>query len=148
MTHAASSASSTATAGMAARPAIALITGASRGLGRNAALHVARSGTDVILTYRSQAAEAQAVVAEIEALGRRAVALPLDVAASATFTAFAGQVRDVLARHWQRERFDFLVNNAVWARTPASWKPPRRSSTTWSTSTSRACFSSHRSCCR
>ena len=112
MTHAASSSSSTATAGMAARPAIALITGGSRGLGRNAALHVARSGTDVILTYRSQAAEAQAVVAEIEALGRRAVALPLDVAASATFTAFAGQMRDVLARHWQRERFDFLVNNA------------------------------------
>ncbi len=112
MSHAASSSSSTATAGMAARPAIALITGGSRGLGRNAALHVARSGTDVILTYRSQAAEAQAVVAEIEALGRRAVALPLDVAASATFTAFAGQVRDVLARHWQRERFDFLVNNA------------------------------------
>ncbi|WP_287803923.1 SDR family oxidoreductase [Diaphorobacter sp.] len=112
MTHAASSSSSTATAGMAARPAIALITGGSRGLGRNAALHVARSGTDVILTYRNQAAEAQAVVAEIEALGRRAVALPLDVAASATFTAFAGQVRDVLARYWQRERFDFLVNNA------------------------------------
>ena len=112
MTYAASSSSSTATAGMAARPAIALITGGSRGLGRNAALHVARSGTDVILTYRSQAAEAQAVVAEIEALGRRAVALPLDVAASATFTVFAGQVRDVLARHWQRERFDFLVNNA------------------------------------
>ena len=89
MSHAASSSSSTATAGMAARPALALITGGSRGLGRYAALHVARSGTDVILTYRSQAAEAQAVVAEIEALGRRAV-----------------------ARLWQRERFDFLVNNA------------------------------------
>ena len=95
-----------------AAPTIALITGGSRGLGRSAALHVARSGTDVILTYRSQAAEAQAVVAEIEALGRRAVALPLDVGASATFADFAGQVRDVLARHWQREHFDFLVNNA------------------------------------
>ena len=95
-----------------AAPTIALITGGSRGLGRSAALHVARSGTDVILTYRSQAAEAQAVVAEIEAQGRRAVALPLDVGASATFADFAGQVRDVLARHWQREHFDFLVNNA------------------------------------
>ncbi|WP_174511613.1 SDR family NAD(P)-dependent oxidoreductase, partial [Methylocella tundrae] len=82
-----------------AAPTIALITGGSRGLGRSAALHVARSGTDVILTYRSQAAEAQAVVAEIEAQGRRAVALPLDVGASATFADFAGQVRDVLARH-------------------------------------------------
>lgn len=91
---------------------IALITGGSRGLGRNAALHVARAGTDVILTYRSQAAEAQAVVAEIEALGRRALALPLDVADSRSFAAFAQQVQAVLATHWQRERFDFLVNNA------------------------------------
>jgi len=93
-------------------PTIALITGGSRGLGRNAALHVARSGTDVILTYRSQAAEAQAVVAEIEALGRRAVALPLDVSQSRSFGAFASEVRAALAQHWQRERFDFLVNNA------------------------------------
>ena len=91
---------------------IALITGGSRGLGRNAALHVARAGTDVILTYRSQAAEAQAVVAEIEALGRRALALPLDVADSRSFAAFAQQVQAELASHWQRERFDFLVNNA------------------------------------
>lgn len=91
---------------------IALITGGSRGLGRNAALHVARAGTDVILTYRSQAAEAQAVVAEIEALGRRALALPLDVADSRSFATFARQVQVVLATHWQRERFDFLVNNA------------------------------------
>lgn len=93
-------------------PAIALITGGSRGLGRNAALHVARAGIDVILTYRSQAAEAQAVVAEIEALGRRALALPLDVADSRSFAAFAQQVQAALATHWQRERFDFLVNNA------------------------------------
>lgn len=91
---------------------IALITGGSRGLGRNAALHVARAGTDVILTYRSQAAEAQAVVAEIEALGRRALALPLDVADSRSFASFAQQVQAALAQHWQRERFDFLVNNA------------------------------------
>jgi NAD(P)-dependent dehydrogenase (short-subunit alcohol dehydrogenase family) len=91
---------------------IALVTGGSRGLGRNAALHIARSGTDVLLTYRSQAAQAQAVVAEIEGLGRRAVALPLDVACSATFPAFAEQVGAALAQHWQRERFDFLVNNA------------------------------------
>ena len=100
------------TALTATTPPIALITGGSRGLGRNAALHVARAGTDVILTYRSQAAEAQAVVAEIEALGRRALALPLDVADSRSFAAFAQQVQAALATHWQRERFDFLVNNA------------------------------------
>ena len=57
---------------------IALVTGGSRGLGKNTALHIARNGSDVILTYRSQAAEAQAVVAEITALGRRAVALHAD----------------------------------------------------------------------
>lgn len=90
---------------------IALITGGSRGLGRNAALHVARDGTDVLLTYRSNRAEADAAVAEIRALGRRAVALPLDVGQSATFASFAAQVRKVLA-DWQRTDFDFLVNNA------------------------------------
>ncbi len=91
---------------------IALITGASRGLGKNTALHLARRGVDVILTYRSGADEAAAVVKEIEALGRRAVALPLDVSVSATFDGFAAEVTQALSRVWQRERFDYLVNNA------------------------------------
>ena len=91
---------------------ISLVTGGSRGLGRNAALHIAQSGGDVILTYRSQKAEADAVVAEISALGRRAVTLQLDVADSASFAAFAEKVRGALTQHWQRDRFDHLVNNA------------------------------------
>lgn len=91
---------------------IALVTGGSRGLGRNTALKLAAQGTDVILTYRSNRAEAEAVVAQIEQLGRRAVALPLDVGDSRSFDAFAAQLRDALAQHWQRERFEFLVNNA------------------------------------
>ena len=91
---------------------IVLITGGSRGLGRSAALAAARSGIDVVLTYRQQAAEAQAVVAEIERLGRRAAALPLDVGDVRGFDAFAGQLAQVLQTRWQRERFDFLVNNA------------------------------------
>ena len=91
---------------------IALITGGSRGLGRNAALHLARKGVDVILTYRSQRTEAETAVAEIVALGGRAVALPLDVAKSQSFAAFASEVKAALTTHWQRERFDFLVNNA------------------------------------
>jgi NAD(P)-dependent dehydrogenase (short-subunit alcohol dehydrogenase family) len=91
---------------------IALVTGGSRGLGKNTALQLAKNGSDVILTYRSQAAEAQAVVAEITALGRRAVALQLDTADSASFANFAAQVKAVLASTWQRERFDHLVNNA------------------------------------
>ncbi|MBV8123949.1 MAG: SDR family oxidoreductase [Burkholderiaceae bacterium] len=91
---------------------IALITGGSRGLGRNAALQMAREGIDVILTYRSRADEAQAVAAEIENMGRCAVALPLDVGRSSSFKDFTGQVREALARTWSREQFNFLVNNA------------------------------------
>jgi NAD(P)-dependent dehydrogenase (short-subunit alcohol dehydrogenase family) len=91
---------------------IALVTGGSRGLGKNMAVQMARRGIDVVLTYRSKRSEAEAVVAEIEKLGRRAAALQLDVGATASFGKFADQVREVLKSHWQRERFNFLVNNA------------------------------------
>jgi NAD(P)-dependent dehydrogenase (short-subunit alcohol dehydrogenase family) len=91
---------------------IALITGGSRGLGRNMALQSAQRGIDVLLTYRSNRKEADAVVAEIEKSGRRAAALQLDVGVASTFDSFVDQVRTVLKDHWQRERFDFLVNNA------------------------------------
>lgn len=91
---------------------IALITGGNRGLGRHAALALARQGTDIILTYRSHADEAQAVVAGVEALGRRAVALQLDVTDTDRFPAFADTVRETLTTGWQRQHFDFLLNNA------------------------------------
>lgn len=91
---------------------IALITGGSRGLGRNTALALAAQGTDVILTYRSNLAEAENVVAQIRALGRRAAALELDTSNTESFANFANRLRTVLADTWQRERFDFLVNNA------------------------------------
>ena len=91
---------------------IALITGASRGLGRNAALHLAAAGVDIIGTYRSQADEARAVAAEIEQRGGRALMLPLDVADSASFDAFVQQVGDGLRDTFGRDRFDFLLNNA------------------------------------
>jgi NAD(P)-dependent dehydrogenase (short-subunit alcohol dehydrogenase family) len=91
---------------------IVLITGASRGLGRNAALHLAAQGFDLILTYRSGAAEAQAVVAQARSQGATAVALPLDVGRADSFPAFAEAVKQVLAEVWQREHFDALVNNA------------------------------------
>ena len=91
---------------------IALVTGGSRGLGRNTALKLAEKGNDVILTYHSNRAEAEAVVAQIEQLGRRAVALQLDVGDSGSFVSFADHVRAQLTQRWQRERFDYLVNNA------------------------------------
>jgi NAD(P)-dependent dehydrogenase (short-subunit alcohol dehydrogenase family) len=91
---------------------IALVTGGSRGLGKSTALHLAKHGTDVILTYKSGGAEAEATVAEIESMGRRAHALPLDVAKSTTFVEFAIRLRDVLSKNWQRDKVNFLVNNA------------------------------------
>jgi NAD(P)-dependent dehydrogenase (short-subunit alcohol dehydrogenase family) len=91
---------------------IALVTGGSRGLGKSTALHLAKHGTDVILTYKSGRAEAEATVAEIESTGRRAHALPLDVAKSTTFVEFAIRLRDVLSKNWQRDKVNFLVNNA------------------------------------
>ncbi|RON53034.1 SDR family NAD(P)-dependent oxidoreductase [Pseudomonas frederiksbergensis] len=91
---------------------IALITGASRGLGKSTALHLAAQGIDVIGTYNSRADEAQALVAEIESLGGRAAMLQLDVGQSESFANFSSEVAKVLKNHFDRQHFDFLVNNA------------------------------------
>lgn len=91
---------------------IAIVTGGSRGLGRNTALSIARRGADVIVTYQRRDADAQAVVAEIRALGRQAVALQLDTGKVAGFASFADRLRTVLHETWQRDTFDQLVNNA------------------------------------
>ena len=91
---------------------IGVITGGSRGLGKSTALAMAAQGIDVILTYHSQKAAAEAVIAEIVAMKRKAVALQLDVANAANFTGFAEQVSQTLKTHWGCERFNFLINNA------------------------------------
>jgi len=91
---------------------VALITGGSRGLGRSAALHLARVGVDVVLTYQRNRAAADEVVTEIAAAGGRAVALPLDVGVSAGFADFAVSLRQALKETFQRDNFDILVNNA------------------------------------
>src|SRR5699024_2585246 len=91
---------------------IALITGGSRGIGRQTALELASKGTDIILTFRNRHDAAEAVVADIRNRGQQAVALPLDVGNTQTFDDFAGHVRNALRDYWQRERFDYLLNNA------------------------------------
>ncbi|UFZ04338.1 SDR family oxidoreductase [Bradyrhizobium ontarionense] len=91
---------------------IALVTGSSRGLGRNAALNIARHGGDVVLTYQSRVDDAHAAMAEIAALGRKAVALQLDTGDVASFMSFAERLRTALRETWRRETFDHLVNNA------------------------------------
>ncbi|ULK98354.1 SDR family oxidoreductase [Bradyrhizobium sp. I71] len=91
---------------------IAIITGASRGLGRNMAVNIARKGSDVIITYRSRADLAESAVSEIKALGRRAVAFQLDSADLAKFPSFARRLGQTLKETFARESFDHLVHNA------------------------------------
>jgi NAD(P)-dependent dehydrogenase (short-subunit alcohol dehydrogenase family) len=91
---------------------IALVTGASRGLGRSMALHLADAGLDVVGTYRERAEEGASLVREIEARGRRAAVLPLDVARSETFPDFAEALSRTLHATFGRPTFDCLVNNA------------------------------------
>lgn len=91
---------------------IALVTGGSRGLGKNMALSLARKGLDVILTYNSKKEEALEVVREIEQLGQKAAALQLNVGESGTFDAFIERVRSLLAETFKASAIDFLINNA------------------------------------
>jgi len=93
-------------------PKIALVTGASRGLGRNTAIALARNGIDIVGTYHSNKTEADAVIAAIEALGRKAVMFQLDTGKASTFAAFATDLRQALTQNWDRASFDYLVNNA------------------------------------
>lgn len=91
---------------------IALVTGGSRGLGKDMALSLAKKGIDVILTYNSKREEALAVVNEIEQAGQKAAALQLDAADIKSFDTFFMQVKTVLKDTFETDHFNFLINNA------------------------------------
>jgi NAD(P)-dependent dehydrogenase (short-subunit alcohol dehydrogenase family) len=91
---------------------IGLVTGGSRGLGRNMAVKLAEKGHDVILTYQSQQAMADEVVKEIEAMGRQAVALSFDAGNIGALEGFVTRVVQTLQAKWGVDKFDFLINNA------------------------------------
>jgi len=100
---------------------IALVTGGSRGIGRDSALSLARKGIDVILTYHVQREQGEAVVKEMEAMGSKAALLQLDVAKVSSFDAFVEQLTGVLGDKWGAKQIDFLINNAgVSNHTPIS----------------------------
>jgi NAD(P)-dependent dehydrogenase (short-subunit alcohol dehydrogenase family) len=91
---------------------IALVTGGSRGLGKDMSISIARKGIDVILTYRNKKEEAEEVVKSIGALGQKATAIPLDLSDFSSLDRFITQLKSVLDSQWQKQRIDFLVNNA------------------------------------
>jgi NAD(P)-dependent dehydrogenase (short-subunit alcohol dehydrogenase family) len=91
---------------------IALVTGGSRGLGKDMAISIAKKGIDVILTYRNNEEAAAEVVKEIEAVGQKAAALELDMTNFQSLDPFVQQVSNTLASKWNTKAFDFLINNA------------------------------------
>jgi NAD(P)-dependent dehydrogenase (short-subunit alcohol dehydrogenase family) len=91
---------------------IALVTGGSRGLGKDMALRLAESGKDIILTFKTKEEEAHDVVKTIEAMGRKAVALQLDVNDISSLGNFMTSVSEVLKEKWETSTFDYLINNA------------------------------------
>jgi NAD(P)-dependent dehydrogenase (short-subunit alcohol dehydrogenase family) len=118
---------------------IALITGANRGLGRQTTGYRPPGG-DVIVTCRGNLEQAEAVVADIRALGRKAIALPLDMAQTASFPAFADSLGSALASVWGRATFDHLINNAGHGEFAPLAETRERSSTGCLTSTLRGIF--------
>lgn len=94
------------------RTKIALVTGGSRGLGKNSALKIAEKGLNVIITYHSNKEEAENVVAEIQALGQKSIAFQLDTRNTKSFDEFIKKVTNHLEENTGSKNLDYLVNNA------------------------------------
>lgn len=97
---------------METKTKIALVTGGSRGLGRDMALRLAEKGLDVILTYHSREDEALRVASMIAETGRKAAILQLDTANVKGLDGFIARLKETLKNDFGADRFDFLVNNA------------------------------------
>ncbi|MBL7744601.1 MAG: SDR family oxidoreductase [Chitinophagaceae bacterium] len=97
---------------MSVQKKIALVTGGSRGLGKDMAISIAKKGIDVILTYRNNKADAGNTVSEIEQTGQKAAALQLDMSDFNSLDGFVTQVSTMLQSEWKVSSFDFLINNA------------------------------------
>lgn len=91
---------------------IALVTGASRGLGKDSVIALAKKGFDIILTYQTKKEAADEVVKEIESIGQKAIALPLDIAVTAGFDQFGSEVKNILDTKFASAKLDAIVNNA------------------------------------
>ncbi len=91
---------------------IAVVTGASRGLGKNMALRLGQNGHDVIITYNSNKELAGDVVAELQGQGRKAMALQFDASDFKSLDIFLKQLNETLKDEWETNAFDFLINNA------------------------------------
>lgn len=97
---------------MSAQTKIALVTGGSRGLGKDMAVSIAAKGIDVIITYRTQKAEAAETVKLIEEAGQQGAALELNMSDFKSIPVFVQSMKGLLQSKWHRSNFDFLVNNA------------------------------------
>jgi NAD(P)-dependent dehydrogenase (short-subunit alcohol dehydrogenase family) len=97
---------------MSSTTKIAIVTGGSRGLGKDMATSIALKGIDVILTYRSNEEDALQTVQSIKSIGQKAVAIQLDMTDFSSLDGFVKQVKDTLQTNWNTDRFDFLINNA------------------------------------
>lgn len=91
---------------------IVLLTGGSRGLGKDSALQLAKNGFDVIITFQSNKVDAENVVSEIKALGRKSASLQLDLGKVASFDGFVSELKGILEKGFGTTKIDSLVNNA------------------------------------
>jgi NAD(P)-dependent dehydrogenase (short-subunit alcohol dehydrogenase family) len=91
---------------------IVLLTGGSRGLGKDSALQLAKNGFDVIITFQSNKVDAESVVSEIKALGRKSASLQLDLGKVASFDGFVSELKGILEKGFGTTKIDSLVNNA------------------------------------